>query len=283
MIFDKIYDNTFSELIDLPESDNETTNSDNCSNENNENTNITRTMSPNKVENNSTPSSSQSETKESLNAPETPEPSVPQLNEIEMRIKLKYLNDDLKIVIAQPNEALGEFKKRHFTVELAAQKYVRLVFNGHVLQPETKSLKACGLFDNCVVHCLVHNQKPQSQAQGADADGTQQNRHDDLDGGAIIDLNHGDRDRMSRNEPLLIYLGMCLISLILVCAWYCRYALKITKYISNTFFNKLIIFHNRFRYNYLFSWYSTAGLILMTALFLFMIPINVFLEREATG
>lgn len=52
--------------------------------------------------------------------------------------------------------------RRNFTDELSGQKIVRLVFNGHVLQPDTKTLKACGLFDNCVVHCLVHNPRPYS-------------------------------------------------------------------------------------------------------------------------
>lgn len=41
-----------------------------------------------------------------------------------------------------------------------AQKLVRLVFNGHVLQPDAKTIAACGLFDNCVVHCLIHNPRP---------------------------------------------------------------------------------------------------------------------------
>lgn len=57
------------------------------------------------------------------------------------------------------------FHRRHFTEELAAQKLVRLVFNGHVLQPDSKTLAACGLFDNCVVHCLIHNKKNTSTAQ----------------------------------------------------------------------------------------------------------------------
>lgn len=54
--------------------------------------------------------------------------------------------------------------RRNFTTELSNQKLVRLVFNGHVLQPDTKTLQACGLFDNCVVHCLVHNQRPNLSA-----------------------------------------------------------------------------------------------------------------------
>lgn len=52
--------------------------------------------------------------------------------------------------------------RRNFTDELSGHKVVRLVFNGHVLQPDTKTLRACGLFDNCVVHCLVHNPRPYS-------------------------------------------------------------------------------------------------------------------------
>lgn len=50
--------------------------------------------------------------------------------------------------------------RRNFNEELNAQKLVRLVFNGHVLQPDTKTITACGLFDNCVVHCLIHNPRP---------------------------------------------------------------------------------------------------------------------------
>lgn len=101
------------------------------------------------------------------------------------------MNDDLKIVKARTNEPIGDFKKlvsllhnnlvflpkknnnnnnhndqilflfrRNFNEELNAQKLVRLVFNGHVLQPDAKTIAACGLFDNCVVHCLIHNPRP---------------------------------------------------------------------------------------------------------------------------
>lgn len=52
------------------------------------------------------------------------------------------------------------FCRRNFSEELSAQKLVRLVFNGHVLQPDSKTIVGCGLFDNCVVHCLIHNPRP---------------------------------------------------------------------------------------------------------------------------
>ena len=43
-------------------------------------------------------------------------------------------------------------------MELSADKLVRLVFKGQVLQGDDQTLEMCGLYDNCVVHCLVHNQ-----------------------------------------------------------------------------------------------------------------------------
>lgn len=75
-----------------------------------------------------------------------------------IRIRLKYLNDDQKLVQGQLHELLGDFKRRHFSLELSREKRVRLIFNGQVLQSDDQTLQGCGLYDNCVVHCLVHTQ-----------------------------------------------------------------------------------------------------------------------------
>lgn len=80
-------------------------------------------------------------------------------NNTNIRIKLKYLNDELKLVDGRLEEQLGEFKRRHFHPEFSSNKLVRLIFNGQVLQPDTETLQNCGLFDNCVVHCLIHQQR----------------------------------------------------------------------------------------------------------------------------
>lgn len=113
----------------------------NCTNENNEN------------------GSKQAEEVTSAETPtaESTPPPAPAVNEEAWKIKIKYLNDDMKVAEAKPSQTLKEFKKQNFETELAANKLVRLVFNGKVLQPDGASLKSCGLFDNCVVHCLVHN------------------------------------------------------------------------------------------------------------------------------
>ncbi len=70
-------------------------------------------------------------------------------------IKLKFLNDSQREVRARPSESLGRFKRRHFAEALADNKVVRLIFNGQMLSGDRESLGHYGLFDNCVVHCLV--------------------------------------------------------------------------------------------------------------------------------
>lgn len=112
----------------------------NCTNENNENGN--KQAVENTIETNA------DQVDEDL-SPEDP-----------WKIKIKYLNDDMKVVEAKPSQTLGEFKRRNFAKELHANKLVRLVFNGKVLQPDGASLRSCALFENCVVHCLVHNMPP---------------------------------------------------------------------------------------------------------------------------
>lgn len=112
---------------------------ENCTNENNENVN------------------KQAAEGEETNAPLPPSIATTNIDEDPWKIKIKYLNDDMKVVEAKPSQSLGEFKRQNFVSELAANKLVRLVFNGKVLQPEGRSLRNCGLFENCVVHCLVHN------------------------------------------------------------------------------------------------------------------------------
>uniref|UniRef100_A0A336LTT3 CSON004480 protein n=1 Tax=Culicoides sonorensis TaxID=179676 RepID=A0A336LTT3_CULSO len=188
-------------------------------------------------------------------------------NERELTIKLKYLNDDLKLVTAKANEAIGEFKKRYFTVELASQKLVRLVFNGHVLQPD-KTLEECGLFDNCVVHCLIHNKKPSDSSNTNNAQFNSGNETSSQRTGLGSDQNvPGNRSETTpnflnrpENGRWYLYIGMILISITLLFCWFCR-----------------------INYSYLFSFYSTVGLVLMSVLFFAMIPLILLIERDVVN
>ncbi|XP_055377476.1 transmembrane and ubiquitin-like domain-containing protein 1 [Condylostylus longicornis] len=233
----------------------DSTHAENCSNENNENENISK----------SELSRNQNDQLDGL-VQTVNTANNQNKSDDEFRIKLKYLNDDLRLVKGNPQEALGDFKKRHFMVELAAEKLVRLVFNGHVLQPDTKTLQAFGLFDNCVVHCLVHKKPMQTnQMEGSNI---QQEHHDNQNNNNNNNNNAQPRTRTSNginfrsgltNGPLFVYFAVGITSLAIVFCWYCR-----------------------FQYSYLFSLYSTIGLIFMTALFLLIFPLVILIEWDAT-
>ncbi|CAH1114242.1 unnamed protein product [Psylliodes chrysocephalus] len=127
-------------------------------------------------------------------------------------IKLKYINDDLKLVEGKLNEPLGDFKKRHFLSELSAEKVVRLIFNGQLLQPDTQTLKNCGLFDNCVVHCLIHQKRNQS----TDPTITESRR----EGYSFPNTNGlANNNNQNRDWDLGNFL-FAFISFILLAAWY---------------------------------------------------------------
>lgn len=220
-------------------------NTENCTNENSENGNVFEDLPYDATDG--------SAARAAEPAVAAPVDNAPQIESTgtEFRIKLKYLNDELKLVKGCPNEFIGDFKKRNFTDELSGQKVVRLVFNGHVLQPDTKTLKACGLFDNCVVHCLVHNPRPYSNLTTNPGNnlGEQENNHS-----AGISLDGGNNSAAAGQR--LLFIGMVFICLTLVFCWYFR-----------------------IQYFHLFSWYSTIGLTLLTCLFLIIIPLLYLIER----
>ncbi|XP_046682538.1 transmembrane and ubiquitin-like domain-containing protein 1 [Homalodisca vitripennis] len=120
----------------------------------------------------------------------------------QIRIRLKYLNEDQKLVEGRLQEQLGEFKRRHFSIELSADKLVRLIFNGQVLGSDQQTLQACGLYDNCVVHCLVHSQRVPTRPPTAPNTPVSPVQPPDW------------------NLSTLLY--TCL-SLVLCLVWYCRY------------------------------------------------------------
>lgn len=144
------------------------------------------------------------------------------------------------------------------------------MFNGHVLQHD-KTLEECGLFDNCVVHCLIHNKKVN--------DSNRRNSHETSDGNSTTSTpNQRTGPQLDQNVPgsrrettesflnrpengrWYLYIGMFLITLTLVFCWFCR-----------------------INYSYLFSFYSTVGLVLMSVLFFAMIPLILLIERDVVN
>lgn len=187
-----------------------------------------------------------------------------QVQSKQIRIKLKYLNDDSKLVEGNLNEGIGEFKKRNFTIELTAKKLVRLVFNGHVLQPDSKTLAACGLFDNCVVHCLIHNPKPQASTGDGTGTGTEADDGTTERGGYGAGTGlAGDptgSDNHMRYGTYFIYIGTLIFTAAISYCWYCRY-----------------------HYGHLFNLNSTIGLIVTTTIFLIMMPTIILTDSNSAN
>jgi len=70
-------------------------------------------------------------------------------------VRLKFLNETERDAEASLRETLATFRRRNFTEEILANKSVRFIFNGQMLREESNTLRSYGMFDKCVVHCLI--------------------------------------------------------------------------------------------------------------------------------
>ncbi|XP_050431904.1 transmembrane and ubiquitin-like domain-containing protein 1 isoform X2 [Adelges cooleyi] len=170
-----------------------------------------------------------------------------------IRIRLKYLNDNCRLVEGRPQENIGVFKRRHFNSELSSNKIVRLIFQGKVLHDDEASLISCGLHDNCVVHCLIHQPRPSPNAQ-------QSPDLVDHDTTELHQTNMG-RQGQRQNGPVrewnLATLLSALITIIITLLWYAR-----------------------LQFYTLFSYTSTGTLGILTAIFLFTAFLTYLVDNE---
>ncbi|XP_071568519.1 transmembrane and ubiquitin-like domain-containing protein 1 [Temnothorax nylanderi] len=191
-------------------------------------------------------STSESAPEESIN-----DSNSPVNNEI--TIKLKFINDEQKVVTGSLKEMLGDFKRRHFQIELEARKAVRLVFNGRVLQPDTQTLEQCGLFNDCVVHCWVHTPRPATVPSS-----TLDNSPIYFNSQSFSDLPTGAGITHSiHNEWDLSRLLVSLLTILLGMAWYSRY-----------------------HYAQLFTATTTLALYALTAMFTVSLFSNFFPDQD---
>lgn len=144
--------------------------------------------------------------------------------------------------------------RRHFTNELTSNKIIRLIFQGKVLHDDEASLSSCGLHDNCVVHCLIHQPRPTANAQQTS---------DPLNHGTAEQplpnmMRHGPRQPGPvQREWNLATLLSALITIIISLLWYAR-----------------IQFYTMFSYT------STGTLAILTAIFLFTAFLTYLVDSE---
>ena len=51
--------------------------------------------------------------------------------------------------------------RNNFCEEQSQELNIRLIYNGHELKDDDKTLEQCGLTDNCTVHCLITQHRQQ--------------------------------------------------------------------------------------------------------------------------
>ncbi|KAG5679079.1 hypothetical protein PVAND_008674 [Polypedilum vanderplanki] len=159
-------------------------------------------------------------------------------DEDKISIKLKYLNEEIKNTWCLKNESLESFKKRNFKNELES-KLIKLIFNGKLLEDDKKSMQQCGIFSEAVVHCLILQKKNQVNVNAANQNVNQNRRGGGAQNNSFMNIN------FVNFEWNII--GMSLVCLTLVICWFCRLQF--------------------------FSWYSSICLILLTSLFIVLIPL----------
>lgn len=164
-------------------------------------------------------------------ATETPESAIEgDSDRRKILIKLKYLNDTLKEVEGSLDELLKDFKWRHFSTELTAESRVRLIFNGRVLLDDAATLRACGLHDRAVVHCLVHPKRNNNNQQVGNVEET----------AAELVTERAQPERTWDLENIL----MTLVSVALTVVWFfrCEYSNMFTASASVALFGLTVFY-----------------------------------------
>ncbi|XP_075976454.1 uncharacterized protein LOC142976781 isoform X2 [Anticarsia gemmatalis] len=148
-------------------------------------------------------------------------------------IKLKYLNDTLKEVEGSLDELLKDFKWRHFSSELTAEARVRLIFNGRVLLDDAATLRACGLHDRAVVHCLVHPKRNNNNQGNSISEGGVNGSHE-------LITERAAPERAWDLENIL----MTLVSVALTVVWFfrCEYSNMFTASASVALFGLTVFY-----------------------------------------
>ncbi|XP_060525539.1 transmembrane and ubiquitin-like domain-containing protein 1 isoform X2 [Cylas formicarius] len=176
-------------------------------------------------------------------------------NQAQVTIKLMFINDDVKTVKGNLSESLGDFRRKHFRVELESNKIVRLIFNGQILKHDTQTLQSYGFFENCVVHCLIHQKRSQENQDTSRSSSNIQNT--EYFGERTFEvLTNSNNNNQGIDWDLGNFL-FAVISFILLAAWYFRYV-----------------------YAHLYTVTATVGLILITGIFTVVLVGMYFPDTE---
>lgn len=103
-----------------------------------------------------------------------------------------------------------------------SNKEIKLIFNGQVLKQDRHTLKCCGLFDNCVVHCLVHQKRPSNNNRNQSEEDLNDSTPPFLRTGPLPHLINVNNNNQGIDWDLGNAL-FAIVSFVLLAAWYFRY------------------------------------------------------------
>ena len=114
--------------------------------------------------------------------PDTTEPQEPTSDseeddtEPKIKIKLRFLDETTIDVETKLSEQLSKFRRRHLDshLNLSSEDKIKLIFNGKIIHRDTQKLSEAGIYDNCVVHCLVQRGQAESNTNGQEVPGNDQ-------------------------------------------------------------------------------------------------------------
>uniref|UniRef100_A0A914LW09 Ubiquitin-like domain-containing protein n=1 Tax=Meloidogyne incognita TaxID=6306 RepID=A0A914LW09_MELIC len=97
-------------------------------------------------------------------------------------VRIKFLDDSLKIVQTNKNVTIGNFKRLHFSEELKEGKIIRLIYQGRLLRDDSSTLEYYGLTDSCVLHCHIGTRPYSTNSNNVGGGGGNENNNNNRAG-----------------------------------------------------------------------------------------------------
>ncbi|XP_029429192.1 transmembrane and ubiquitin-like domain-containing protein 2 [Rhinatrema bivittatum] len=79
-----------------------------------------------------------------------------------IKVRLKFLNDTEEIALVRPDDTVGILKSKYFPGQ---ENQMKFIYQGQLLQDQTRTLSSLNILDNCVIHC---HRSQTSTASGPD-------------------------------------------------------------------------------------------------------------------
>ncbi|XP_064421494.1 transmembrane and ubiquitin-like domain-containing protein 2 isoform X2 [Latimeria chalumnae] len=68
----------------------------------------------------------------------------------QIKVRLKFLNETEEIALVKPEDTIGFLKSKYFPGQ---EQQMKLIYQGQILQDQTRTLGSLNITDNCVIHC----------------------------------------------------------------------------------------------------------------------------------